>query len=125
MVNNIVTPATEPGKYKLLIYIFSLCYRLSTFVENPLNPPLFMQNKPNLPNSRMNTTSVTTTNYKENKLCRHRKNKPNQSQFIAPRSLNMQNKPLVSINLPTNVKYTLGLIAEHIVPIVPCFILVF
>ena len=36
-----------------------------------------MQNKPNSPDTQMNATSVTTTNYNNQRLCGHRQNKPN------------------------------------------------
>ena len=41
---------------------------------------LFMQNKPNLPNDKMNLTLCLTNHYKNQRLCRRRRIKPNQTQ---------------------------------------------
>ena len=42
-----------------------------------------MRNKPNLPNAQMNVSSLLTKDYENERLRRHRKNKPNQTQFEA------------------------------------------
>ncbi len=42
MVDNIVIPATEPGQLQITrLYFLALCYRSSTFVENPRQIHLF------------------------------------------------------------------------------------
>ena len=41
-----------------------------------------MQNKANLPDSKMNVTSVITTNKEESQPLSRHKNKPNQTQSI-------------------------------------------
>ncbi len=43
---------------------------------------LFMQNKPNLPDSQMNVNTVITKDYENERLCRRWENKPNQTQFL-------------------------------------------
>jgi len=55
---------------------------------NPLSCPacqqfmtLIMQNKANLLDAQMNVTSVLTKYYENERLCRRRENKPNQTQF--------------------------------------------
>ena len=51
--------------------------------EPSTNSPLFMQNKPNFLNARMNVTSVAIKSYSENDVLAPPKNKPNQTQFKA------------------------------------------
>ncbi|MBC8468221.1 MAG: hypothetical protein H8D56_02015 [Planctomycetes bacterium] len=51
---------------------------------------LFMQNKPNFENAKMNANLFTTKDYEENADFRHGKTKPIQTQFKANLS---QNKP--------------------------------
>jgi hypothetical protein len=42
--------------------------------------PLFMQNKPNFRESKMNVSAVKTNGYENNQLSGRRENKPNQTQ---------------------------------------------
>jgi hypothetical protein len=39
-------------------------------------------NKANLPDAQMNLTSFLTKDYENERLCRLRENKPNQTQFL-------------------------------------------
>jgi hypothetical protein len=55
--------------------LFTNCNPIST-----KNATLFMQNKPNLLNARMNVTSVLTKDYENKPLFGHGQNKPNQTQ---------------------------------------------
>ena len=59
-----------------------LCLASSTFVENPLQISLFLQNKPNLLNALMNANYVKTMNYEQRTMDNANKNKPNQTQFM-------------------------------------------
>jgi hypothetical protein len=58
-----------------LFRISILGFRISTV------PVAFMQNKPNLPNTQINTTSALTKDYRNESLRRHPQNKPKQTQF--------------------------------------------
>ncbi len=51
--------------------------------ESSTNSPLFMQNKPNFPNTRMNVTPVAIKNYSENDVLAPPKTNPIQTQFKA------------------------------------------
>ena len=51
--------------------------------EPSTNPPLFMQNKPNLRNAQINTSSCLTKDYANVRLHGRRENKPKQTQFAA------------------------------------------
>ena len=63
----------------------TLCCFRATFVEIPLQiHPLFMQNKPNLRNAKMNLNHYTEMRYKENCLCQGQKNEPKRTQFQTP-----------------------------------------
>ncbi len=54
--------------------------------EPSTNSPLFMQNKPNLLNTRISITPVAIKNYSENDVLTPPKNKPKQTQFKANQS---------------------------------------
>jgi hypothetical protein len=59
----------------------ALFYRRSTFVESPLQIHLFMQNKPNFRNAKMNIITILTKTYENIQCSSLRQNKPNQTQF--------------------------------------------
>jgi hypothetical protein len=67
------------------------CYTLNavrfTLYSNTLNAVrstlyFFMQNKPNLQNTKINVTSLLTKGYRIFRTFCRRKNKPNQTQFL-------------------------------------------
>ena len=63
---------------------FSSLFTLSPLYicrESSTNQLLFMQNKPNLLNAQTNVSSFITKDYENERLYRHGKNKPNQTQF--------------------------------------------
>ena len=61
---------------------FLLSLASSTFVENPLQISLFMQNKPNFQKLKMNVSSIGIMDYEKKTLGERGKNKPNQTQFL-------------------------------------------
>jgi len=72
-----------PGNYRLSTVV----YRLSSVLA-PLHlsrvlgkSALFMQNKPNFPDTQMNVSKVLTRHYENDTAFKVRKNKPNQTQF--------------------------------------------
>jgi hypothetical protein len=72
-----------------------------------------MQNKPNLLVTQMNVTSVKTKYYENKRLCRHGKNKPNQTQFIVSLSNLFYPPPAVSKGTLARAGRTGGEISEH------------
>ncbi len=54
--------------------------------ESSTNPPLFMQNKPNLLNAQMNVNTVITEDYENKRPCRRRQNKANTKPIKANQS---------------------------------------
>ena len=87
-----------------LLYIFYfLLSSLYTCREFSTNSPLFMQNKPNSQNDKMNANSVTTKDCEDIYPRRTRKNKPNskpiQTQLSPKQS---QNKPNMNPNQTQN-----------------------
>ena len=93
----------ENSLYKTILEIqrLNLVRKLNTGSEKPAN--LFMQNKPNLPNTQMNVSPVNTTNYEPRTMNCFMKNKPNtnpiqsqsnpkQSQYKANQSQNKANQ---------------------------------
>jgi len=61
---------------------FLLSLASSTFVENPLQISLFMQNKPNFQKLKMNVSSIGIMDYEKKTLGERGKNKPKQTQFL-------------------------------------------
>ncbi len=66
-----------------LLFSYSLLSSLYICREASTNPHLFMQNKPNLPNAKMNVISVLTKHYENHQLCGRQQIKPN-IQFTNP-----------------------------------------
>ena len=62
----------------LTSFIFSYFLLSSLYIcrERSTNPPLFIQNKPNLPNARINVNKVLTKDYGNVHLHRRAENKP-------------------------------------------------
>ena len=58
-----------------------------------------MQNKPNLLNAEMNVSYDYRKDYENKRLRRHRKNKPNQTQFEA------QSKPIRPNSKPNQTQF--------------------
>jgi hypothetical protein len=76
----------------------------STFVENPLQIHLFMQNKPNFKNSQMNLKSCNTIDYENKSNWTLGENKPN-SNPIKPNSKPISKKPKMNVNLTLTKDY--------------------
>ena len=70
---------------KFSVKILNPVYQFLSFFLLTLNIILLscqnMQNKPNLPNAKMNLNYYPRTDYKNKNLCQGQKNKPNQTQF--------------------------------------------
>ncbi len=76
----------------------------STTVENPLQISLFMQNKANLRNDKMNITLDMTSDYKELAYKSHEKTKPIQTQLKPKQS---QLKPKQTQSKPKQTQFFL------------------
>ncbi len=80
-----------------LVYIFySLLSSLYICRESSTNSPLFMQNKPNLPDAQMNVNTVITKDY-ENKPRLPAPPKQTQSNPIPPPPFLPQKSPVFKI----------------------------
>ena len=64
----------------------------------PHNYKLFIQNKPNSPNTKMNVTSVTTREYEENRPSSPPKTNPIQTQF-KPSQTQLAQMPKMNVTL--------------------------
>ena len=92
----------ENSLYKTILEIqrLNLVRKLNTGSEKPAN--LFMQNKPNLPNTQMNVSPVNTTNYEPRTTNCFMKNKPNSNPIKAKTNpIQSQSKPKQSQFIPT------------------------
>jgi hypothetical protein len=69
----------------------------STTVENPLQISLFMQNKPNVKDAKMNISPFMTIKYVKLDTWLSGKNKPNQTQ-LKPKQTQSTKRPKMNLN---------------------------